>query len=100
MTNQPDSIEAKTSNPRQQEELSLSPSARTPLVHLLRSLRFVSIGEEEVCQVHGERRRPREETERNRLRLLEIINEAEQIIDDNSDLNNPSSAGGLQQPRE
>jgi hypothetical protein len=31
---------------------------------------------------------------------LEIINEAEQILEDNADSNNPSSAWGLQQPSE
>jgi hypothetical protein len=85
MTNQPDAMETKTSNPRQQGELRLSASARTPL-HLLR------------CQVHGECRRPTEEEERNRF--LEILNEVEQILDDNAGLYNPSSAGGLQQPSE
>jgi hypothetical protein len=87
MTTQPDSEETKTSNLMiQQGELHLSASAHTPL-HMLRSLRF-SNGE--VCLVHDERRRLTEEDERKRL--LEIINEAEQILEDNADSNNPSSA--------
>jgi hypothetical protein len=73
MTNPHDSMEIKTSNPRQQGEL--------------RSLRF-SNGR--VCQVHGKNCRLTEEEERKLL--LEIINEAENILKDNADLNNPSSA--------
>jgi hypothetical protein len=79
MTTQPDSEETMTSNSTQLGELHPSASARIPL-HVLRSLRF-SNGE--VCQVHGERRRPTEEEQRKRL--LEIINEAEQILEDNAD---------------
>jgi hypothetical protein len=72
--------EPKTPNPIL---LRLSASARTPV---------------EVCQVHGERRRPTEEEERKLL--LEIVNQVEQILEANADLYHPSSAGGLQQPNE
>jgi hypothetical protein len=82
-------METKTSNPSQQ-----GASLRTPL-HLLRSLRF-SNGE--VCQVHDERRPPTEEE--RMILLLDIINETEQIFEDNADLYNPSSVGGLPQPSE
>jgi hypothetical protein len=86
MTTQLDSEETKTSNPTQQGELRLSASERTPL-HVLRSLRF-SNGE--LSLVHGERHRLTEEEKRKRL--LEIIDEAEQILEDNADSYNPGSA--------
>ena len=87
MTNQPDSMEeAKTSNQIQQGEPRLSSSARTPV---------------EVFQVHDERRRRRRLTEEEeRQLLLEVIDEATHILEDNADLYHPSSAGELQQPSE
>jgi hypothetical protein len=85
MTNQPDSVEeAKTSNQIQQGEPRLSSSARTPV---------------ELFQVHGERRRRLTEEEERQL-LLEIVDEATHILEDNADLYHPSSAGELQQPSE